>query len=246
MAIKVLVGCPTSHHKAYCLDKYVRGLNNLTYPHKEILIVENSKEDEYFNKISKLLPTIKGSWNESARQRIVDSRNLLRKKALEEKYDYFFSLEQDIVPPPDVIERLLSHGKKIISGVYYKPFKITDLDGTPGNPFSLFNNQGKPASEMNLPLIWKKTVFKDKIEYADSSFVEKPRLIEIGAAGVGCLLIHKSVLEKIKFRFDPKQKAFDDMMFAEDVANNGFRMFADTSIKCMHYVGGMDWDKIKR
>ena len=50
MRPKILVGCPTSHHKDYCLTEYMAGLKKLTYPNKKILIVENSKNDEYFKK----------------------------------------------------------------------------------------------------------------------------------------------------------------------------------------------------
>ena len=36
---KVLVGCPTSFHKDYCLKEYVVGLNKLTYKNKDILLI---------------------------------------------------------------------------------------------------------------------------------------------------------------------------------------------------------------
>ena len=176
MAIKVLVGCPTSEHKEYCLGEYIKGIRALTYPYVDILLVENSKDNVYFEKLSKLFPTIKGPWNDGARQRIVDSRNILRKKVLNGDYDYFFSLEQDIVPPKDAIERLLSHGKKIISGIYYKPVKMTDKEGRPANPFGIIDNQGKPASEINTSLKHNRlTLHKThtrKVLHHNSSFME--------------------------------------------------------------------------
>src|SRR3989344_9577139 len=109
MVVKVLVGCPTSFHKEYCLDKYAEGIKALTYRYSDVLLVDNSKDDSYLNKIKVMgLNATKGFYFEGARDRIVASRNILREKVLNEGYDYFLSLEQDVVPPKDIIERMLS------------------------------------------------------------------------------------------------------------------------------------------
>jgi len=75
--------------------------------------------------------------------------------------------------------------------------------------------------------------------------VDLPRFIEVGACGLGCVLIHKDVLKKIKFRFDKKYEGFDDIWFAYDAFNNNFKIFADTSIKCKHLIKGWNWEGIK-
>src|SRR3989344_1313055 len=33
-------------------------------------------------------------------------------------YDYFFSLEQDVIPGKDVLKKLISHNKEVVSGIY--------------------------------------------------------------------------------------------------------------------------------
>ena len=121
---KILVGCPTSFHKEYCFNKYLKGIKSLTYQNHDILLVENSKDDKYINKIKKFLPVIKGPYFESALDRIITSRNILKEKVLEGNYDYFLSLEQDVIPPKDIIERLLKHNKKVITGIYFVHNKI--------------------------------------------------------------------------------------------------------------------------
>ena len=121
---KVLVGCPTSEHKEYCLDKYLEGIKALTYSNFDFLLVDNSEDDRYYNQLkNKGVNVVRDKYYELARERVAKSRNILREKCLNEGYDYFFSLEQDVVPPIDVIERLLKHKKEIISGVYYTYFK---------------------------------------------------------------------------------------------------------------------------
>src|SRR3989338_118772 len=117
---KVLVGCPTSNYHEYALQQYADSIKKLTYKNKDVLLVDNSEDNVYFEKIKSLgIPVIKGPWFESARDRIIASRNILRQKVLDEGYDYFLSLEQDVLPPENFIESLLKYNKKIITGVYF-------------------------------------------------------------------------------------------------------------------------------
>ncbi len=223
---KILIGCPTSEHKAYCFQEYLEGIKALTYPNFDVLLVDNSQDNNYFNKISKLLPTIKGPFIENARPRIAESRNLLRQKFLEGDYDYFLSLEQDVVPPKDVIERLLAHNKKVISGVYYKKIDF---------------GKGEKIS----PLVYKMDVNLNITNFTAKE-LEQPRLIQVGAFGVGCVLIHRDILKNIKFRIFEEGTSFDDMPFCLDCKNNNFDLFVDTSIKCIHHTEKMDWATIKK
>src|SRR3989344_6466165 len=127
---KILVGCPTADFKEYCLDAYIDGIKNLKFANFDLIVVDNSKTNKYFETLKKkitkeIIPNankieiIKDEFKEHARDRIVSSRNIIRQKVLDGKYDYFLSLEQDIVPSKDIIEKLLSPNKKIITAVYF-------------------------------------------------------------------------------------------------------------------------------
>lgn len=224
---KVLVGCPTSEHKGYALERYAKGIKSLNYDKFDILLVDNSKDNDYLKKVEILgLPVIKGPYSESARQRIIDSRNILRQKVLDGCYDYFFSLEQDVIPPPDVIQRLLKHKKKIVTGVYFSYQTNNDIT-------------------LLVPLLWKRIKGKE-VRYMLEREVLEPRLIEVGACGVGCILIHREVLEKIRFRYDKNDRGFDDMWFCHDAFNAGFKIFADISVKCKHLIKGWSWEGVKK
>ena len=90
MPPKILVGCPTSFHKEYALEAYAKAIKSLTYKNFDILLVDNSEDNKYFEKIKSFnIPVIKGPYFPSARDRIVASRNLLREKVIKD-YDYFF------------------------------------------------------------------------------------------------------------------------------------------------------------
>lgn len=225
---KILVGCPTSEHKGYALERYAEGLKTLNYDNFDILLVDNSKNDHYFERIKNLdIPVVKGPYSEGARQRIIDSRNILRQKVLEEGYDYFLSLEQDVIPSSDVIQQLLRHNKKIVSGIY-----------------STYHTNKEGVYLGLRPLLWKK-VGKDGLEIMSEKEITMPRLIQVGASGLGCVLIHKDVLKQIKFRYSKEYGGFDDIWFSYDSFNKGFKIFADTSIKCNHLIKGWSWKGIK-
>ena len=219
MQSKVLVGCPTSNYNEYALEEYAEAVKNLTYKNYDFLLVDNSKDDSYLKKLKSFgLPAIKGPWFEGAKQRIIKSRNLLREKALEGNYDYLLSLEQDVIPPRDVIEKLLSHKENIVSALYFMPNKnsltamLAIKEGNGEYGYIPFN-------------------------YADKN----NHFITVNYAGLGAILISRKVLEKIRFRTDEKP-GFDDWWFCKDAERKGFKIYADLSIKCKHLIKNRPWD----
>jgi GT2 family glycosyltransferase len=225
MEPKILVGCPTSDHKAYCLKEYAEGLKRLTYKSHDVLIVDNSKSNAYSKKIRSLgLNVIKDKYAENARDRIISSRNIIREEAIK-KYDYLLSLEQDVIPPPDIIERLLKHKKEIITGVYFT-YKIENGEKT------------------ITPLLWTSEGGELRNLTEDEAMEGKVKDVE--AAGLGCILISKEALKKIKFRYDKRSASFDDMWFSKDAKDMGHKIFADTGIICKHLIERWGWNGIKK
>jgi len=229
MKPKVLVGCPTSDYKDYCLNEYAQAVKNLTYDNYDILLVDNSKTNEYSKKIKSLgLNVIKADYFESARERIVNSRNILREYAIKNGYDYLLSLEQDVIPPKNVIERLLVYNKEIVSGVY----------------FAVNFYKGKHRL---LPLIWVDFDYdKKRMFYVDNTRLWGNEFIKIAACGLGCVLIHKGILKGFKFRYDPSyEEGFDDIFFCKDLRENNIEIFADMSVKCKHLIKNWSWKNIR-
>ena len=230
MQPKVLVGCPTHKVKEYCLKDYSKIVKSLTYSNYDVLLVDNTKGNSYYKKIKEEnIPVVKGPYYEGAMDRIVASRNILREEVLKGNYDYFLSLEQDVVPPKNIIESLLKHNKKVISAVYFN--------------FRIANNERKP---MPMLCFKPKNEKKDIMYYLPEEYIfQKPALYKIFASGLGCLLIHRDVLEKIKFRHG--DEGFDDVWFSKDCRENNIDIFADTSLKCDHItLKGGKWSNIKK
>ena len=223
--LRVLVGCPTYEGYRYCLKEYTRGVKALTYPDYDAVLVDNSQGNDYTHEIKlQGLDAIRGPHLKNVYERIVESRNILRDRMLKGKYDYFLSLEQDVIPPANVIEQLIRHEKNIVSGVYYKLYAV-NVKGKDG-----MVKQKKTL----LPLVFTFSNEKDKMNVCYPKDVEGDHFFKIRACGLGCVLISKRVLEKVKFRYDPAKSTFDDFLFCSDALDRGFDIYTDTSVKCKH------------
>ena len=78
--MKILVGCPTSNHKEYSLKEYLEGVKKLSYENIHFVLVDNSETSNYYEKLKSLgVSVIKDKYKESAKERVINSRNILRR-----------------------------------------------------------------------------------------------------------------------------------------------------------------------
>lgn len=240
---KILIGCPTFDGKDYCLERYAEVLKNLSYDNHDILLVDNSKTDAYSKKIKKLgIPVERTERKDKARETIVISRNLLRQKVLDGGYDYFFSLEQDVMPPINVIEAMLEDKKDIVGGMYCNMFvdnfgieqmKPLVYMAISKEEFEALKGEKFKGTEIQKKILSGKITRPEQINSQLSlNHVREPRLMEVLFTGLGCMLISRKVLEKVKFGW--AEDSFDDAKFAEDARKAGFKVYVDTRIRCDH------------
>ena len=229
--MKILVGCPTSFHKEQALNEYSKIVRNLSFDNYDVLLVDNSPDDKYLDKIKSAgLKAIKGPYFESARERIITSRNLLKDKAVD-NYDYLLSLEQDVIPPKDIIERMLKHNKKVLSGVYF----VRNVIG---------------GDKKLIPLVYKE-IPSDK-ELPDmrplNEFELDKGLTKVISCGLGCVLIHKDILKQVNFRYEKDKDSWDDRFFCIDLFEKNIPIYCDTSILCKHLIleRKYQWKDIKK
>ena len=234
MKPKVLIGCPISDYKRYCIDEYLEGIKNLTYSNFDLFLVDNSETSDFYEEIkSKGIDVERIEYAPSAKERIVKSRNIILDKFLDGDYDYFFSLEMDVIPPTDIIEKLLESNKEIVSGVYFKPFIIRD-------------QTDRIVSKEIMPIAYQK-YSKDRLKRMTWKDVDNESLVEVEVVGLGCILIKREIFEKkIKFRYELNNESFDDFWFCKDVKQLGYDIFMDNSLKCKHLVTNIDWNKIEK
>ena len=153
------------------------------------------------------------------------ARNLLAEKSVG---DYIFFIDDDVLPPLNAIQKLFSHKKDFVSGLYFA------------------------KQEPHFPQIF--THNKETKERYDAVYdYPKDELIEVDACGAGCMLINRDIFKKLKqpyFQYIPKSedkpRKGEDFFFCEKVKKAGFKIYCDTSVICRHigtkYIGPDHWE----
>ncbi len=230
---KVLIFTAIYEAKDYCLDAFLENAKKLTYTNYEHIIVDNSSTDKYYLELKERLKdtNIKVFHVErgnNTREALTRAQNFGRRYTLENGFKYMFSLESDIFPPKDAIENLIRYAVPVITGRY-------DI-GTP---------------RMKLPCITIKEYSKKLNAWGTRLLTpdEVPRytnkgLVKVQAGGMGCALIHKRILNKIKFTYDPRFQGHSDIYFFNACFNKKIPVFVNTSLYCEH--DNSDWSKVEK
>lgn len=158
-------------------------------------------------------------------------RNRLVKQFLETKSDWLLMIDSDEQLPIAAFDKLIesAHDKErpIIAGLVFASFEI-------GQAYP------KPVP----------TIFQDAPEgFLPLNNYDKDSLFEVDAAGTGCLLVHRSVLETMRANADPHQGKDwcwfwdgpidgiwigEDLQFCRRVRSLGFPIYAHTGAILPH------------
>ena len=142
-------------------------------------------------------------------------RNLIAHWAY--NFDYLFSVDSDIVLPPDSLVKLLSHNVDIVSGVYIQ------------------RKQG-----VEVPEIYRKNVHGGTSNVSMHD-IAPAGLHEIDGCGFGCVLINSTVIRKMGYPHFVYQMASatqiqvsEDNFFCHKAQQFGAKIYVDSSIICEH------------
>lgn len=108
------------------------------------------------------------------------ARNLIVDEFLKTDSEWLMWIDSDTLVPAGAVERLLAHGKTMVSGLYYGK--------NPPHPpiaYTKYNGAFRPLDQ--------------------STRWEKGEIIPVDSAGMGCCLTHRSVFEDIINNFTPLQ-----------------------------------------
>jgi cellulose synthase/poly-beta-1,6-N-acetylglucosamine synthase-like glycosyltransferase len=218
---KVLVAAPQHDSKKYCWDEWKERVKNLTYPNYDVFLADNSETDEFYKEIigEGFKAKRVGFKQENVLKRTTEAHEACRWYALKHGYDYLLHLETDVFPPLDIIERLLTSRRKVISGVY-----------------DIFHGKSRKSMiQMNEPLDRSFRAYRvvPFIEHEEPLFYDGT-IKQVYHAGIGCILIRKDVLNKIPFRCQVKNIFHADTWFANDCFLHDIPIFVDTTIMCKH------------
>ena len=229
---KVLVFSPTYEGKEYCRERFVENVKKFSYPNYEFLMIDNSKTDEYYKKLqADGVPIVRVPRGDSSRIALANAQNYARRYALDNDFDYVLSLESDLFPTSDVIQRLMAHSKPVVGALYY--IGGTE-EGMATHP-CVFITTPKTNSTNGTRLITP----EEHQELVDEGGIHR-----IHGMGVGCALMMIYVLKDYIFwtdnRFDNKHS---DVYFYMDLWNNKVPVYVDYDLETKHEPSS--WKEVK-
>jgi hypothetical protein len=230
---KVLVAAPQASAKAYCFERFIDNVMQFTYPNFDVKLFDNTIDGGVFcahmndyvknnhgkNAKFEALSTIQMHKmnSDSVIARMARSHNDCRDFTLRLKYDFLLHLETDLFPQKDIIEQLMFHQVPIVSALYYVDNGI----------------YRKPMIQRKVKLAPRFLTSKNFMANEDLCFCDGT-VKKVAHAGIGCILIHRSVFEKVQFRHIDGVNNHPDTYFAEDCAQNKIPIHLDTSIVVEH------------
>lgn len=242
MEPKVLIGCPTYFKYKYCIDKFLEAIKQLNYSNYKLIFAENSENNNYFNYLKSLgCEVIKIPFTNTPLQRIVDSRNTLIEYALQNNYDYFFSVDQDVILPQNSIPELINMNKDISVGIYFNIFNVDNKAKLRPLIYNGISEKEFEELREKYPLPPSIKNCHDLKRFVTLDEIKNNKILKIRQAGAGCMLISKKVLEaNIKFGIleipNSKHITTDDIYFCEMANAKGFEIYANTEIICDHLI----------
>lgn len=142
---KILVACPNHIVKEYAFQRWIDNVKSLTYPNIDILVVDNSpNSSDFMNRYKSQIPMIHID-TQGVEDLVVLRLNLsyeaIRLAFLAGDYGRLMIIESDIIPPLDIIEKMLSLGKDTdwISHAY--PVRDGSVDAEQGIGCSMFTRK---------------------------------------------------------------------------------------------------------
>lgn len=129
------------------------------------------------------------------------NRNLIVDEFLKSDAEWLFWIDSDTVVPIGAVERLLSTGRTLASGLYYGKH-----DPHPTIAYHIYNGAFAPIDQT---VRW-----------------EVGELLEVDATGLGCMMTHRSVYEDIKKNFKVMQSEGGDihLIHNDDFVTSDFKM----------------------
>jgi len=234
---KILVASPIFKGMKYCLKEFLEGVKNLDYENYQILFVDNSKENDFFEELKRkegIIVLKDDTLEEKNLKRVVDSRNKIIEYAIINNFDYLFMMDADVIPPKNTLKELLSCGKEVVSGVYYNLFKYSGKIIKLPTVWVFFNEE-EFAEFKRVYNTEHKSRFEIKRHLTDEE-VKTGKLFEVIYPSAGCMLLKKNIFKKFKYKFE--KGSTDEISFLDDIRREKIKIYCNTKIICKHLIEG--------
>lgn len=172
------------------------------------------------------------------------SRELAVEDALEGGAEWLLLLDSDVIPPPDVFFQLQRTGRRVVSALYL-------VDHDVPQPAAWVLDDDSPSS---VRVDAKGNVIVDDDGDPRRIGRDETGLVTVDAIGLGCVLVHRSIFEKLEQPWFRWTKGYEDhpwdlrdesgepgvsedFFFCHRLAEAGIDIHLDTSVQCAHEKG---------
>lgn len=179
---------------------------------------------------------------------IVKGRNEIARKFLDDtECEWLFMVDSDMGFPPDAVDRLIASADPVLRpvvGALCFALRRESLGDCYGQKYVV------------VPTAYDFIETDDEVGFRSRVDYERDSLIEVSATGAACLLVHRTVLHRIREKFGAEwfshithptgpTEFSEDLSFCVRVAAIGFPMFVDTSVRTTHDKGGVFLDELE-
>jgi len=258
----VLIAVNTYDGHQYCRENLIEALNKIQkFSGCDVAIFYNGVNPWGFEK----WPIIeyKGNEGDSGINILAAKNNMMREYFLERKYSHLLMLESDVIPPFDVVNKLMAYRRDVVSAMYFIKSLMKDLVRMPiETTWEVLDRSDWQSKVVKLPVgsdilmvaqkfipsIWGFFDGKARMWDMEDAFPQRG-LVRIYSAGIGCVLMKRAVLEKcgifeLRDASDEVQ-SFTDFIYFKKIHDNGFQAFVDTNTICKHLHYDFD-DLVKK
>jgi hypothetical protein len=250
---KIMIGCPISIKRDWCLPFYLQCLDELDYPKENLhvsflynypedkgpdrtLEILEDFESENFDKYRKIETKVAKTNYEDWRipTRSFDFFAAIRNewlKMADKKDQYYMNIDSDILFKPHTLNELLKWNKNVVSGLIQNP---PLSDGSPGfnvmaKMEGMYHRNGDnmythlPIRTIRINGIWK-------FDQGLYKLIEPPI---VGVAGAMILFSKKIIDEGVKFGYHTQG---EDIYFCEEVRKKGYEVYTDCTLYGEHLL----------
>ena len=149
-------------------------------------------------------------------------------------------MDSDVIPPEDIIERLLSHKKNVVSGLYFGVFNVDRTQKI--EPIAWKHLTKEEFKEVKDKLLSEHVKRREDIRrHLTKEEIGSEELQEVIIPSPGCMLVSRDVFKRIKYGILDIPDKFitgDDIYFCRKVREAGIKLYCDPTIKCEHLTEG--------
>jgi glycosyltransferase involved in cell wall biosynthesis len=222
---KVLVAIPTYKGKDYIFKENFEAIKGLNYPNYDYIYLDNTEGTSYTSTLRRRgakathIPR-----NGNSRMALANSQNYARHIVQSQNYDYLMFIESDLIPPKDIIQRLLNHNVSVVGALYF--LEAPHPDGRKIKIPCTFVSQVSSTGETSTRII----KLHEVAGYLNTG------LRKVHGVGLGCTLIRRDIVNQFPFWYDERFiDKHSDVYFFMQLQNKSIAVYQDTNIIVPHY-----------